>query len=161
MPQLTLAFDKNSKSLGLSPEKPKANPHSSRAKAYYSTSENNLWKLHHQEEDMAASSKKRAAAQAEGKGVKMHNEDEFEKDENVVGEDANHPENVNVGGEAGEGPGGKGKEHVGKNGDPKGIPTNKKRSRSPEGGGVAGNKSKKHKNQNAYEISRSRVFWSH
>lgn len=57
--------------------------------------------------------------------------------------------------EAGDGPGGKGQSETKPGGRAKGAPSNKKRSRSPEGGGVAGNQNKKHKN--AYEISESGV----
>lgn len=57
--------------------------------------------------------------------------------------------------EAGDGPGGKGESETKAGGRAKGAPSNKKRSRSPEGGGVAGNQNKKHKN--AYEISMSAV----
>ena len=89
---------------------------------------------------MAAASKSRAKAQAEGKKVPMH-------DENDMGDAAFDRE-------AGDGEGGKGKSEVksdAKGGDrAKGAPSNK-RSRSPEGGGVAGRDSKKSKN--AYEIS--------
>lgn len=86
---------------------------------------------------MAAASKSRATAQAEGKKVPMH-------DENDMGDAAFDRE-------AGDGEGGKGKSEVKDGGRAKGVPTNKKRSRSPEGGGVAGRDSKKSKN--AYEIS--------
>lgn len=88
---------------------------------------------------MAAASKSRAKAQAEGKKVPMHDDDG----------------DAVLDGEAGDGEGGKGEGETSSGGRAKGIPTNKKRSRSPEGGGVAGRESKKHKN--AYEISRSRL----
>lgn len=157
MPQLTLSFDKGKKALSLSPEKPRTassrvGRSASRAAAYYNSGEGNLWKLHHQEEDSAAASKKRASDQAEGKGVIMHDGNEMEKDENVIGEREDEPENVNVGGEAGEGSGGTGKMEL-KEGRAKGLPTNGKRRRSPEGGGVAGNESKKYKSNDGYEIS--------
>ena len=91
---------------------------------------------------MAAASKSRAEAQANGKKVPMH-------DENEIGDEAFKRE-------AGDGEGGKGKSETTKAWDEgeraKGAPTNKKRSRSPEGGGVAGRDGKKSKN--AYEISK-------
>jgi hypothetical protein len=74
---------------------------------------------------------------AEGKNVPMHD------DEGGTSFDQ----------EAGDGEGGKGESETKAGGRAKGAPSNKKRSRSPEGGGVAGNQNKKHKN--AYEISMS------
>ena len=74
MPQLTLFADPQSKSLSLSPEKPKGAPrnltHARRG------DQPNLWELHHQQEDMAAASKARATAKAEGREVDAHDEDE-------------------------------------------------------------------------------------
>jgi len=136
MPQLTLSFNSPNKQLSLSPNKPKQSHLTISSKGQ----QPDLRKLHHEEEDMAAASKSRAKAQAEGKKVPMH-------DENDMGDAAFDRE-------AGYGPGGKGKSEVksdAKGGDrAKGAPSNK-RSRSPEGGGVAGRDSKKSKN--AYEIS--------
>jgi hypothetical protein len=147
MPQLTLSFNSPNKQLSLSPNKPKQSHLTISSKGQ----QPDLRKLHHEEEDMAAASKSRAKAQAEGKKVPMH-------DENDMGDAAFDRE-------AGDGEGGKGKSEVksdGKGGDrAKGAPSHK-RSRSPEGGGVAGRDSKKSKN--AYEISTCRflrfLVWS-
>ena len=138
MPQLTLSFDSPTKKLSLSPNKPKQSHLTISSKGQ----QPDLRRLHHEEEDMAAASKSRAKAQAEGKKVPMH-------DENDMGDAAFDRE-------AGDGEGGKGKSEVKDEGRAKGVPTNKKRSRSPEGGGVAGRDSKKSKN--AYEISSSPPF---
>jgi hypothetical protein len=135
MPQLTLSFDTPNRQLSISPRKPKQSHLTISTKGQ----QPDLRRLHHEEEDMAAASKSRAKAQAEGKTVKMHEEEE---EGDAVFE-----------GEAGDGKGGKGKSEVkNENGGDraKGAPS-KKRSRSPEGGGVAGRDSKKSKN--AYEIS--------
>jgi hypothetical protein len=135
MPQLTLSFDSPNRQLSISPNKPKQSHLTISTKGQ----QPDLLRLHHEEEDMAAGSKSRAAAMAEGKAVKMHDDADFD-------------------GEAGDGPGGKGKSETKKDSGgggerAKGAPSNKKRSRSPEGGGVAGRDSKKSKN--AYEISKS------
>lgn len=129
--QSTLSFDSPTRQLSISPQKPKPSHLTISNKGQ----QPDLRRLHHEEEDMAAASKSRAKAQAEGKSVPMHDEEGGEV----------------VDAEAGDGPGGKGASEVkGKRG--KGIPTNNKRSRSPDGtGGVAGRDSKKSKN--AYEIS--------
>jgi hypothetical protein len=140
MPQLTLSFNSPNKQLSLSPNKPKQSHLTISSKGQ----QPDLRKLHHEEEDMAAGSKSRAAAQAEGKKVPMH-------DENDMGDAA-------FDAEAGDGEGGKGKSEVKDSGRAKGVPTNKKRSRSPEGGGVAGRDSKKSKN--AYEISTFPCFFA-
>jgi len=82
---------------------------------------------------MAASNKSRAKAKAEGKSVPMFDEDSSSDIEEVKKEE--HDE-----------------AHVNEKDRAKGQPGGmKKRSRSPEGNGVAGRDSKKHKN--AYELS--------
>jgi hypothetical protein len=137
--QTTLSFDSPNRQLSISPQKPKPSHLTISTKGY----QPDLRKLHHDEEDMAAASKSRAKAQAEGKKVPMH-------DENELGDEA-------FARKAGDGEGGKGKSETTKAGGEgeraKGAPSNKKRSRSPEGGGVAGRDGKKSKN--AYEISMS------
>lgn len=84
---------------------------------------------------MAAASKSRSKAKAEGKDVPMA--EDPEADGEAVKKEKH------------------GKAHVDKSDDPKGQPERaNKRSRSPEGGGVAGSRDvKRHKN--AYEISES------
>ena len=131
MPQLTLSFNTPNRQLSLSPQKPKVSALSISNKGQ----QPDLRRLHHEEEDMAAGSRSRAKAMAEGKTVPMNDD----------------PEDAKFDQEAGDGEGGKGKREINSSGRAKGAPTNKKRSRSPEGGGVAGNQNKKHKN--AYEIS--------
>lgn len=86
---------------------------------------------------MAATHKSRAKAQAEGKGIPM-TEDE--------GDDTKKEQHDDV--------------HVDKDDKAKGQPAEngRKRSRTPEGGGVAGSRdTKRHKN--AYEISKYPVTW--
>lgn len=137
MPQLTLSFDSPNRQLSISPQKPKPSALSISNRGQ----QPDLRRLHHEEEDMAAANKSRAKAQAEGKTVPMHDDDGdavFDR-------------------EAGDGQGGKGEGETSNGERAKGVPTNKKRSRSPEGGGVAGRDSKKHKN--AYEISALRLFF--
>lgn len=87
--------------------------------------------MHKDEEDMAAANKSRAKAKAEGKSVPMAEDEGHEEVQKKQHDDA----------------------HVKGDDSPKGQPGRaKKRSRSPEGGGVAGSRDiKRHKN--AYEIS--------
>jgi hypothetical protein len=81
---------------------------------------------------MAVTNKSRAKAQAEGKKVANGDVEEVKKQEH---DDA----------------------HVDADDDPKGHPGTKKRSRSPQGGGVAGARdAKKHKN--AYELSQCSIL---
>ena len=91
--------------------------------------------LHKEEENMAASNKSRAKAMAEGKSVPMFDDEETNGDVEEVKKEEHDDA------------------HVNKNDRAKGQPGGmKKRSRSPEGGGVAGSRdTKRHKN--AYELS--------
>ena len=137
MPQLTLFADPRSKSLSLSPQKPKATTSTNHTRAASGSGfgrgpcqsdQPDLRESYHIQEDMAANHKSRAKPKAEGKDVKA--EEPVDKKE--------HGEELHVNGD-----------------EAKGQPAEngKKRSRSPEGGGVAGSRdTKRHKN--AYEISK-------
>lgn len=137
MPQLTLTSDPKNRKLSLSPQKPTT---SFTTRSYRPSDRNtspiNLRRLHKEEETMAAAHKSRAKAQAEGKGVPMA--EDPEADAEAV--DKKEHATAHVEGD-----------------EAKGQPKRaNKRSRSPEGGGVAGSRDvKRHKN--AYEISVSPV----
>lgn len=131
MPQLTLTSNPGSKQLSLSPQKPIV----TNKRRHYSGGQVDLRALHKEEEDMAASNKSRAKAMAEGKSVPMFEEEDGTGDVEEVKKEEHEDAHVNENDRAKGQPGGA-----------------KKRSRSPEGGGVAGSRdTKRHKN--AYEIS--------
>ena len=127
MPQLTLFSDPTSKSIILSPQKPKtasastSNSTSNRSPSFAKSSRiesftrrgdsPNVWELHHIQEGTAAS----AQFRSKGSNGNVDHKHMAEGDDRAKG----HP--------------------------------GKKRNRSPEGGGVAGSEAKRHKN--AYEIS--------
>ena len=130
MPQLTLTGHGANKQLSISPKKPTTS-FTTRNYVSRATGSVDLRALHKDEEDMAAASKSRAKAKAEGKSVPMAEHEGHEEVQKKQHDDA----------------------HVKEDDSPKGQPGKaKKRSRSPEGGGVAGSRDTK-RQKNAYEIS--------